>query len=202
MDSIEKISLFKTLFYISLITAIVFLVLSIVLFFVFKIPQIYMMRTGRAQKKSIEKMKKINSETGRLESVSNNGKKGMSQIFGSSSQLDATAKTALLMDYNVAGTVKQIDQAPAVNNETEILNNNNDTSQIQQSFSPIPENTLNQQNGSDEKIGETTVLSEIADSSSEMANIKASQDTEPDTSFGPFEIIKQIIEIHTDETIA
>ena len=176
MDSIEKISLFKTLFYISLITAIVFLVLSIVLFFVFKIP--------------------------RLESVSNNGKKGMSQIFGSSSQLDATAKTALLMDYNVAGTVKQIDQAPAVNNETEILNNNNDTSQIQQSFSPIPENTLNQQNGSDEKIGETTVLSEIADSSSEMANIKASQDTEPDTSFGPFEIIKQIIEIHTDETIA
>ena len=202
MDSIEKISLFKTLFYISLITAIVLLVLSIVLFFVFKIPQIYMIRTGRAQKKSIEKMKKINSETGRLASSSNNGIKGMSQIFGSSSQLDATAKTALLMDYNVAGTGKPIDQTTVVNNETEILNENDTTSQIHQNMTPIHEKTLNQQDDSDAKIGETTVRSEMADSIGEEANTKASQDTEPDTSFGKFEIIKYIIEIHSDETIA
>lgn len=195
MSDIEKINLFKTLFYVSLVTAIVFFVLSIILFFVFKIPQLYMMRTGRAQKKSIEQMKKINSETGRLESASSNHKKGMSQIFGNSAQLDASSKTALLMDYNVAGTSVPEPQVSEGKNETEVLSGG-----IPDQNKP-PEAAENGIRAS-ETIGETVVLSSMNDVADIPSEKPKDQELEPDTSYGAFDITRHIIEIHTDENIA
>ncbi len=191
MNSITQINLFKTLFFVFLISAIIFLVLSIVLFFAFKIPQVYMMRTGRAQKRTIEEMKKINSETGRLENSTPNGKKGMSQIFGNSAQLDAMSKTAVLYDYNVAGTMPPTPAAPVQealpSAETTILSN--DTQQ--QSHQPTVDKTS----------GETTVLSNM-DFGTEQKEERTEKSIEPDTSFGRFEITRQMIEIHSDEIIA
>ena len=200
MDSITKINLFKTLFYVFLVSAIIFFILSIVLFFVFKIPQIYMMRTGRAQKKTVEEMKKINAETGRLEGVTPHGKKGMSQIFGSSDQLDAMSKTAVLMDYNVAGSAPQIASAPPVQTsappvqppqeaaQTDVLSNNGT-----QEWSHRNEQTSS--------FGETTVLSnmDVTGSNNEQS---AEETFQPNTSYGRFEITRQMIEIHSDEVIA
>ena len=62
----DAISLLKTGFIICLAGAILFFVISIVLFFVFDIKTIFMIRSGRAQAKTVKEMETANSSTGRL----------------------------------------------------------------------------------------------------------------------------------------
>ena len=60
------ITLLQGGFWVCLALTVILLILTIVFFFVFNIPLIFNVRTGRAKKKTIEQMKKKNSETGRL----------------------------------------------------------------------------------------------------------------------------------------
>lgn len=62
----DAISLLNTGFIICLVGAILFFVLSVILFFVFDIKSIFMIRTGRAQAKTVKEMESINASTGRL----------------------------------------------------------------------------------------------------------------------------------------
>ena len=212
MSSLDKINLFRTLFYVALVAAIIFLVLAIILFFVFRIPQIYMIKTGRAQKKTIEQMRKLNSETGRLAAAKGHEKKGMSQIFGNSSQLDAAAKTAVLVDRDVAANApnEPVQQMPGAApqqlpdqvftpapstayGETTLLSNNT---------APVYSTpAANYQANYTQPIGETTLLSDVPVYSEPNTQQITANQLEADTSYGRFEIVRQIVETHTDEVI-
>ena len=53
-------------FIVCLVLGILFLVLAVLFFFVFDIPNVYLIRTGKGARKTIRKMEEINAETGRL----------------------------------------------------------------------------------------------------------------------------------------
>ncbi len=57
------------MFWICLVAAVIFLIITVAMFFFFNIPLIFSIRTGRAKKKTIEEMQRANSETGRLRPV-------------------------------------------------------------------------------------------------------------------------------------
>ena len=62
----DLISFFNTAFVICFAGTILFFVISLVLFFVFDIRTIYMIRSGRAQAKTVKEMQEANADTGRL----------------------------------------------------------------------------------------------------------------------------------------
>lgn len=67
MQELERmIKIYHTAFIVFLILTILFLVVSIVLFFRFNIRGIFDMRTGRGARKTIQKMQEINAQTGKL----------------------------------------------------------------------------------------------------------------------------------------
>ena len=60
------ISLYQTGFKICAVLAVLFLILTVVLFFKFHIRNTIASRTGRARRKTIEQMREANERTGRL----------------------------------------------------------------------------------------------------------------------------------------
>ena len=64
--NIQIIEIFNVCFWICLIFAILFLIVSIVQFFAFDIKGIFNLKTGRAQAKTIKEMELANESTGRL----------------------------------------------------------------------------------------------------------------------------------------
>lgn len=67
----DNIAVLQTFFYIFLALTVVMLIVNTILFFGFNIRLIFNIRTGRAKKKTIQEMQKINSETGRLRKTKN-----------------------------------------------------------------------------------------------------------------------------------
>lgn len=59
-------SVFEILFIVFLVLGFIFLGISVALFFVFKIPSVYLLRSGKGARATIKKMEAINAETGRL----------------------------------------------------------------------------------------------------------------------------------------
>lgn len=74
MNSDNLIQIFHIGFIICLAFCIMFLVISVLLFFIFDIKTIFSIRTGRAQKKKISEMAEQNALTGRLLSNANSTK--------------------------------------------------------------------------------------------------------------------------------
>lgn len=67
MQELERmIKIYHTAFIVFLILTILFMVVSVVLFFRFNIRGIFDMRTGRGARKTIQKMQEINAQTGKL----------------------------------------------------------------------------------------------------------------------------------------
>lgn len=67
MQELETmISIYHAAFITFLILAILFLVISIILFFRFDIRGIFDMKTGRGARKAIQKMQELNDQTGKL----------------------------------------------------------------------------------------------------------------------------------------
>ncbi|MDD2980446.1 MAG: hypothetical protein PHN80_10780 [Hespellia sp.] len=67
MQQLEQmINIYHTAFIVSLILFIVFLAVTIFLFFFFDIRKIFDIRTGRGAKRKIQKMEEINAQTGKL----------------------------------------------------------------------------------------------------------------------------------------
>lgn len=62
----DMISILNTAFIICLSAAVLFFIISIALFFIFDIKTIYMIRSGRAQAKTVKEMQDANTSTGRL----------------------------------------------------------------------------------------------------------------------------------------
>lgn len=67
MQELERmISIYHTAFLVFLILTIIFLLVSVILFFKFNIRGIFDLKTGRGAKKAIQKMEEINAQTGKL----------------------------------------------------------------------------------------------------------------------------------------
>lgn len=67
MQELEQmISIYHTAFIVCLILGILFLLITVFLFFKFDIRKIFDMKTGRGAKRSIQKMEEINARTGKL----------------------------------------------------------------------------------------------------------------------------------------
>lgn len=143
MSNLQLISVLDIFMKVTLVAAILFLVLAVLFFFLFKIPQIYMIKTGKAQRKTIEQMRAINAETGRL----SNAGTGMTGIFGSSSDLvgentqpaenQGASETSVLMP------------------ETSVLSENSATANAEQGMT----NMLN--NSADESKGKFVIVKKI-----------------------------------------
>ncbi len=75
MQKLEMmIKIYHVAFLIFLVLAIVFFVISVILFFRFNIRGIFDMKTGRGAKRTIQKMKEMNDQTGKLrQSVGTSG---------------------------------------------------------------------------------------------------------------------------------
>ena len=179
MSSTQQIELLDTLFYVGLVATIVFLILAVIMFFAFKIPQIYMLRTGKAQRKTIEKMQKGNSDK-EQNSADGQGANGISQIFGSSAYLGRDEKTAVLGDAAAAANGSAPAQGSAMTGMTEALSRDRRGDLL---------------NG----IGETTILSLLVEN--EQTGEPQTVMPEPDSSYGKFVITRYMIKIHTNEVI-
>ena len=66
MNAVEMISLYGTLFYVSLAVAVVGLALAVFFFFFFDIPTVYALMTGKAKEDTIRRMAEQNAKTGNL----------------------------------------------------------------------------------------------------------------------------------------
>lgn len=75
----ERVSLYNSLYYVFAILAVVFLLLSLLLFFKFNIIQIIAFKTGKDMKKSIKKIESQNSESGNLSAEHQVERKGKRQ---------------------------------------------------------------------------------------------------------------------------
>lgn len=144
MSNLQLISILDIFMKVTLVAAILFFVLAVLFFFLFKIPQIYMIKTGKAQRKTIEQMRAINAETGRL----SNAGTGMTGIFGSSSDL--------VSDNHQQTTENQgASETSVLMPETSVLSENSATANAEQGMT----NMLN--NGADESKGKFVIVKKI-----------------------------------------
>lgn len=146
--------IYQYIFYGSLIMCIIMLVLSIVLFFVFKIPKIVGFLTGATARKAI---KSINEHTEQSMSQRLKQKKGKSHNeidFSSSGKL--MKKTNVSMDSDSPVTEKFKTESLAPYNETTVLNQRGDETTVLSQMSSLEEtsvlnNEAGTENGSEAK---------------------------------------------------
>ncbi len=176
MGGVDSISILQTGFIICLAFAIVFFIISVVLFFVFNIRLIFNIRTGRAKKKTIEEMQKANSETGRLRAKG----KSLTSKLGSDTPPES----------QFSGFQKNYTSSSGSGSET--------TSSLEN----VMENTsysvnvpsYKYANENESEFAETSLLNE-ADISSETTLLSDENDSTG------FKILQRMIFIHTDEII-
>ncbi|WP_456032701.1 hypothetical protein [Ruminococcus sp.] len=144
MSNLQLISVLDIFMKVTLVAAILFFVLAVLFFFLFKIPQIYMIKTGKAQRKTIEQMRAINAETGRL----SNAGTGMTGIFGSSSDLVSD-------NHQQTAENQGASETSVLMPETSVLSENSATANAEQGMT----NMLN--NGADESKGKFVIVKKI-----------------------------------------
>lgn len=128
----------NTAFIICLVLGFVCLALAVLFFFLFDIPRVYLLRTGKGARKTIKKMEEINAQTGRLRRVNEEymlsedapltGEIGHtpSHDIGASAQRSEENATTVLgqrADENATTVLgKQIETTVLSNSETTVLN--------------------------------------------------------------------------------
>lgn len=146
----DLISFFNTAFVICFAGTILFFVISLVLFFVFDIRTIYMIRSGRAQAKTVKEMQEANADTGRLR-VGNktqttrqkkkNQKTEPSQIHqpvqpnaqNRQYSIDTSLTAMDNTDEELADVTEQLDKSKNKPDETDNRNDNQQTELLQPS---------------------------------------------------------------------
>lgn len=192
----SSISIFHIGFVICLSGAILFFVISAVLFFVFDIRTIFAIRSGRAQAKTVKEMEMVNSSTGRLRP----GKKNSSR---ESSQKKNTKK----QERRAPAVQPPVIQPPvAVNPAAQAQDAAADYEEgVTEKLAPdaAPNNAV----GTDEtvllsEVGETAVLSTTDDYAAPPVPQAAAAPVVQNNAPVYFEIVKKIICLDTDEVIS
>lgn len=179
------IGILNTCFWVSLVLAIAFFILTVVMFFIFDIKTIFNIKTGRAQAKTVKEMKAANDSTGRLRvggktqtSKLSEAKRKESRAPAVKPPSDATKNLYYRPDGQEAGT--EVLQTDA--NETEVLQNDEaETDVLSSNMSGVQDN------------GETVVLS---GTTGEIPVVK-----QPEPEVISFKVIKKEFYIHSDEII-
>ena len=130
-ETAKLLKLLETGFIVCLFLTIVFFLISIILFFVFNIKQVYMILSGKAAKRDIRKLEEENFNTGRLSKYQSRGlyrtdSLELSQEFSKTQQMDAYEQQQEVVSvpqqqYNVNSTTV------LGQNETTVLNGNETT---------------------------------------------------------------------------
>ncbi|MBQ4569201.1 MAG: hypothetical protein IJA62_04020 [Ruminococcus sp.] len=176
MNSIE---ILNTGFTLCLAIGILFLIISIVLFFVFDIRTIFSIRTGRAQAKTVKEMQTANANTGRLRA-------GKQTQTGKLSKNSTTVRTASVVAPPAAQQSRDITEQLDADRgiaETEVLD-------TQDGHGTDETQVLKTQ----EFDAETSVLG------SNSAYSTASTESENVTAIY-FEVIKKVVCRDTDEVV-
>lgn len=180
MDT-SVIDILNTLFWVCLSGAIIFFIISVVLFFVFDIRTIFNIKTGRAQAKTIKEMKAANESTGRLRVA------GKTQTTKLTKEQMAEPRVPAVTPPE-AGTQNQYynsgaDETELLEKETEVLHQGEDETSL---LSPEQPNN---------NYSETTVLSDIGNNGYNETVVD-----ENEVRVG-FRVIKNIVLVHTNEII-
>ena len=188
MDTMNDITLFQNLVYVSYAVMALGLGLAIFFFFYFKIPDVFMMMTGRAKKETVQRIAEENFKTGKLR---------MGPITGSTKQsgkLKKTGRTGSLAAVHISDTGPVTNTPAAVEQatETSVLDQVAETSVLDQ-------------------VAETSVLAQSNTSVPEVeaAAVPVPEQTSAETSVlvrqQPsirFDVTESTIVIHTDEKVS
>ena len=180
MDA-SVIDILNTLFWVCLSGAIIFFIISVVLFFVFDIRTIFNIKTGRAQAKTVKEMKAANESTGRLRVAGKTQTTKLTKEQMTESRVPAVTPPE-------AGTQNQYYNSGA--NETEILEK--ETEVLHQGED---ETSLLSPERPNNNYSETTVLSDIGNNGYNETVVD-----ENEVRVG-FRVIKNIVCVHTNEII-
>jgi len=130
-EETEKlIEILKTGYIICLVLTIMFFLISVLLFFVFDIKQVFLVRTGRAAKRDIRKLEEENFNTGRLSqykagnrNFSNSGSLENSQELPKTEQMSQNPVPVPPAPPNVSGVQESFATTVLGQNDTTVLNN-------------------------------------------------------------------------------
>lgn len=124
-------NIWQLLFIILLVAGIICFVLAVLFFFLFDIPGVYLLKTGKGARKTVKKMEEINAETGRLRKQN---EYMVSQVAtGTTAETGETMDPALHQPFqatsatventeNQTTVLGQIESTIMANNETTVLN--------------------------------------------------------------------------------
>ena len=203
-------AIFNTIFIICLALAIVFFIVSVILFFLFDIRGIFNIKTGRAEKKRIKELEEANAKTGRLRGakagvITEKGepkaqnavqappapqvKETPRQKKAEKPRQDDADKTSLLDNPQQNDT-----EATSLLDNTE-QTDTDATSLLDQADQSDEEQTALLSSSEQDEAGETTLFAEPADTGETTL-------LSPAQSESRFKIIKKVILCDTNEIIA
>ncbi len=176
MDAVQQISLYSTLFYVSMALCILGFVLAIVFYFVFDIRKVYTQITGRGKEKLMERSKKEKSRELQRRDA-------------------APLRSSELYTGGITGGVTPPDaSAAASGGQTEPTEETAQTTVLSEDEAAT---TLLPQSLAEDE-GATTMLPQNGSAASESG---VTTYLAPQTQLGRFELFEYIVEIHTDELI-
>lgn len=199
MQKLEQmINIYHTAFIIFLVLTILFLLLSVFLFFKLNIREIYDMRTGRGARRKIQEMEEINERTGKLREDVVYEKYNMSEYDimpqSKSEPLQEVRHTVTYQDQgNVGTSLKQSQTEEVMEGEeaTTLLNDESATTLLNDES----ETTLLSDESETSLLGggsKTLILGNNGIQETEEAKKEVS---------GKFNIEKDVMLIHTDEIL-
>ena len=204
----QTISLYHTLFLIFLVLTVIFALLSILLFFTFRIRQVFDFLTGRGEKRTIRQMEEENAKTGKLRQEYA-GINTSSDLYRTpSGSIPPTLYPTTGKMYTGTEPTEQTSSSQHQEHMADSrmsLDGSAPTDMLGGQAEGSEETTLLHKNEGDE---ETTLLnkndsSEVQDSESKtvVLNQEMLAAAAMAKAVGRFEIIKESIWIHTDERI-
>lgn len=182
MDAIKNITLFENLVYVSYAVMALGLGLAIFFFFYFKIPDVFMMMTGRAKKETVQRIAEENFKTGKLR---------MGPITGPtkhSGKLKKTGRTGSLAAVHISETGPTTNTSAVAEQtpETDVLSQVSEASVLTQMDQETNASTS----------GDTAVLAVVPEQDSGETSVLVWQ--QPSIRF---DITETTIVIHTDEKV-
>lgn len=173
-----SLSTLNTLYNVFLILTIVFFLISILLFFVFDIRRVYMIRSGRAAKRDIKRLNEENFNTGRL------AKRGVNNVYNNTGSFGASeefGKTEQVIDNESSDGMYTAVNSSTANPSTATMN------AMTPGSADVNQTTVL-------SSGETTVLNNGGTTVLGMGSGQAAKGR-------MFKIIREEMLIHTDEAI-
>ena len=219
MQKLEQmINIYHTAFIIFLVLTILFLLLSVFLFFKLNIREIYDLRTGRGARRKIQEMEEINERTGKLrdEVVQKNYDAPEYDIMPQSKS-EPLQEMKHKVTYQDGGrAAASVDRSPVVEvvsgmEETSLLNDESATTLLSDEsattlLSDESQTTLLSDDSQTTLLrgeSETAVLGnhELTETEESSQLESGSVSEEKEEKVGTFNIEKEIMLIHTDEIL-